>query len=372
LYRARSSGFRLAASGIIAAAFAALLACPSAAAQPLPKLVVRRTPDALDCPDSIALAAAVERQMKRPALEPVAGASLDPAPAPAPAPESAPVPAPAPTPAPGNAPPPSAGPFGIDVQVLRGPEGYTATVLAGGRFRQITDPGPTCAGLAEGLAITLAILLDSEAEPPAPPPPEPKPPEPKPPEPEPARPPPPRGPRTRLSIHAGVGETAGLIGPLNVAFGGDVDLRILPAFSLGAGALWIPTRTIDFAPGRVEVYLVTGFLRACVDVLGAGGASDRARLADSARLALCLLPAAGAIHGAGFDYVTTDSATKPWFGVGVGALVEGPIWKRLGWAARINVMIPVTRESFLVDGQAAFKPSLVGVAASIGPKLSIW
>lgn len=354
-------------SGIHALAFAAALSTASAAGtasgQPtLPKLSVRRAPDAADCPDAAALTASVERQMKRPALEP-----LEPRDPPAPTPE-------------GQA---EAGL--IDVHVLRSQGGYSATVQANGRTRQISDPGPTCAGLAEALAITLAILLDSEETPPPPPARTAEPPVPAPtpsapapalraslspplPSPAPAR-------STSLLVTPGVAGTAGLVGPLTLGFTGDVELHLPPSLSLGAGMFWIPTRSIDFAKGRVDVYQVAGVLRGCMDVLGSPGSPDSP---ESARAALCAHAAAGALHGEGVGYFEPGSATRPWFAFGVGAVVEGPIWKRLGWSARASLMIPVVKESFSIEnvgGQpevTAFEPSRMGVVVSVGPRVTIW
>src|SRR6202044_2151878 len=87
-----------------------------------------------DCPDAEALAAAVERQMKHPALDPGAPAS-------------------------GR---------GLDVQIYRSEVGYTAVIQAAGKTRQLSDRGSTCAGLAAALAVSIAVMLDTEPLPPEP------------------------------------------------------------------------------------------------------------------------------------------------------------------------------------------------------------
>ena len=115
-----------------------LLAPRAAKAEPaLPDVVVHRTDDAAECPDSAALAARVDRHMKRPALRP----RKDPA-------------------GPGQERP------SLDVQIYRSEAGYTAVVQTGEKTRQISDKGDTCRGLADAMAITLAILLDTEVPPP--------------------------------------------------------------------------------------------------------------------------------------------------------------------------------------------------------------
>src|SRR3954469_20154514 len=117
--------------GALAAAVLGL-AAPAAAAD-LPALVVHRTADTADCPDAAALAALVARQMKRPALEPREAST----------------------------------PGGLDVQIYRSEAGYPAVMQAGDKTRQISDQGPTCGGLSAALAVSIAILLDTEPLPPA-------------------------------------------------------------------------------------------------------------------------------------------------------------------------------------------------------------
>src|SRR3954463_2852816 len=72
----------------------------------LPGIAVHRTDDAADCPDARALAALVARHRKRPALDP-----LDAPPSAAASDPRAPAPEP-----------------GLDVQIYRSEQGYTAVV----------------------------------------------------------------------------------------------------------------------------------------------------------------------------------------------------------------------------------------------------
>jgi hypothetical protein len=109
----------------------------SPAGAPLPRLVVARAPAASDCPDAAALAAEVARRMGRPALDPIGIEGMP----------------------------------GLDVRFERQGDAYAAVVVVRGRERRLADPGPGCAGLADALALTLAILLDRDAPPPLPPPP---------------------------------------------------------------------------------------------------------------------------------------------------------------------------------------------------------
>lgn len=313
------------------AALAALaLAAPSVAAAdpPLARLVVHRAQAAADCPDAPALAAAVHALVQRPALDP---ASTD---------HLAPV---------------------YDIQIFRDDEGYAAILQAGGLTRQLSDPGATCAELAEALALTLAILLDTEAAPPPPPPlpsppPSPSPlpspsPQPSPlpqPQPQPIAPlppPPPRPPRVRgpkawdLNFELGAAQTAGILTPFSWALSAEGSVR-LRSGSFGVGAIWMPTRTIDAPPGEVDVSLVAGTLRACAAILGK---------LTGPRLSLCAAPIMGSIQGAGRGYSPDRESNALWFALGAAALAEGPLVGSLGWSARANLLVPVVSEEFTVD-----------------------
>jgi hypothetical protein len=297
----------------------------------------------MDCPDAETLAGAVGRLMKRPALDPSEG------------------------PAPAGA---------IRVHIRGGPQGYTATIEAGDRTREISDPWPTCAGLAEGLPLTLAILLDSDE--PLTPTPNPSPPAPTSPTAAGPAPPAPSGPRaarppaarpaeraTGLTAYAGPTGSSGILGPFTFGVGGDADLRFASTYAIGAGAFWLVPRTIDFPPGQVDVSLWAGFLRVCAYVAGAP---------DRTRLALCAHGAAGVLEGQGSGYEENETSTRPWIAFGGAGLIEGSIWKRLGWAARVSFFIPAVREKFAVRGIEgdAFDPAQIGVLFSIGPRLTIW
>ena len=59
----------------------------------------------------------------------------------------------------------------VDVQFLRGDSGFEAVVrLAGAKQgeRRLTDTGGSCAPLEQAVAVTLALLVDLDPEPPEP------------------------------------------------------------------------------------------------------------------------------------------------------------------------------------------------------------
>lgn len=325
----------------------------TAADPPLARLVVHRAQAAADCPDAPALAAAVHALVQRPALDP---ASTD---------RLAPV---------------------YDIQIFRDDEGYAAILQAGALTRQLSDPGATCADLAEALALTLAILLDTEAPPPPSPQPQPQPspsPSPSPPpqrspQPQPIAPlppPPPRPPRVRgpktwdLNFELGAAQTVGILTPFSWALSAEGSVR-LRSGSFGVGAIWMPTRTIDAPPGEVDVSLIAGTLRACAAILGK---------LTGPRLSLCAAPIMGAIQGAGRGYSPDREGSALWFSLGAAALAEGPIVGPLGWSARANLLVPVFSEEFTVDRQegstvttvTALDPWPVGFLLGAGLRVSI-
>jgi hypothetical protein len=347
-----------------------------AAAAGLPPLAVHRTEDSADCPDADALAAAVERQMKRPALDPGAAA-------------------------------PPYGARGLDVQIYRSEAGYTAVIQAGGKTRQISDRGPTCAGLAAALAVSIAVMLDTD---------------PLPPEPEPPAPPPvpaiPGGGTAAIpggdtpavpagetpAVPAGetpaipAGETA-LLGPALVgpALHADdpptvgrrfhVSLAVAPVitvgllqgfaggvmgeadfrfgrFYVGGGVLALPGQSFAFAPGQVHLDLSAGFVRGCGAILADG---------DALRLALCAAPYAGVVRGVGSGFVTNRSASLGWAAAGASLLFDQRIWGPIGWGARAELVIPLLKTSFLIENAGeAFTPAPVGGAFDVELRLTIW
>jgi hypothetical protein len=309
----------------------------------LPRLVVRRSAAARDCPDAEAIAAAVGRFMKRPAVAAVSesaalyGSSSDP-----------------PT---------------IEVDITR--EGaYRATIVAGDRSRQLQDDGPTCAGLAEALPISLTIILDTDLPS------------------RPARsrraPAPPRADGSVLAPDAtagraptppahvpvlatelGVGLSMGLVKPVSPAFRADVDVRVADRFSFGLGGLWIPTQSIDYPPGQVDVWLLAGALRQCAVPVGT---------VDSTRLTLCgLFPTLGAVHGQGRGYNPDRTVTRPWFAAGAIGRLDGPISGALGWALGAAILVPLGREQFEVKGVGiAYEPWPAGAALTAGLRAILW
>ena len=333
---------------------------------PLPDLLVHRTDDTRDCPDTAALAARVEQHMKRPALRPRTKIAAS------------------------GQPPPS-----LDVQIYRSEAGYTAVVQSGEKTRQITDKGATCEGLADAMAITLAILLDTEPPPPeppsaaAPPPPEPPPPEPPraaaPPS---ALPPTPRSPEVPFAtpprtfrVVAGAGATVatGILTGLSIGGTGYVGLGIGRIFSLEAGFLVLPTRAVSYAgkvlgaapnaAPTVDLQLTTALVRFC---------ATARLLSEDTRAGLCAGALLGTIHGEGKGFYVNLAATDPWVAADLGAIVEQKLFWRLSLVTRAAVYVPLLRRSFTVNNVAptsdpqAFSSPPVGATLDAELRVSIW
>lgn len=318
---------RLAASASCALG---VLAGQSASAQPAAlhdvPLVVQRAPAAADCVDGKTLAERVNRLVGRTAL--IAADE------------------------PGQS-------FAFEVQILHAEDGYTAIVLAAGRSRNLDDPGPTCAGLSEALAVTLAVLVDADEQPPAPPPP-PPPPRPTivpvfvpPPRPPPA---PVYGPRLLLSPIIAV--TSGLSGDAVPALVLVNDLRVIGPFSLLAGFTWMPSQDFPLRQGHVEVQLMYGQIAGCLSSW---------RVLGRARLGGCFQLDAGAIRGKGVDYPTNSEVTRPWIALGLTGLADVPIIDPVYWSTRVSAFAVPTQEAFQITGiGVAFDPPPFGVLVGTG------
>jgi hypothetical protein len=343
----RSLPFRLLP---LAVAAAALAVSTSARAAGLPPLAVHRTDDTADCPDARVLADKVAEQMHHPALAPTAEAL---------------------------------GPDrGLDVQIYKSSEGYTAVIQAGGKTRQLSDKGPTCGGLAAALTVSIAVMLDTEPLPPEPePPPPPAPPSPPPaatPPPAPAPSPPPaddrpsEGRRFRVAIAVSPILTDGVLRPFAGGVATELEFRF-GRFSVAAGALALPGQTINYPPGQVNISLTTGLLRGCVAPVTIGG-SQMIGEDESIRFALCLDTLAGVQRGVGQGFQVDRTSTLPWASMGASALFTQRIWGPLSWGSRAWLLIPLLKQSFFVDNLAgsAFSPSSVGGALDVGLRVSIW
>ena len=313
--------------------FAALGVTTLGAAQPLApraSLVVTRGEGAQDCPDANALADQVHN---------VAGSEL----------LSAGVPS---------------HPVETWVQVAIGHDfgGYTATIISSGTrhgTRTLQDLGPSCASLADAIAVTVAIFLDPYANAPAPPA-------------------VPTVPATRNAIPKAPPQlaplpaaryfldSAGGVGfamlehaePLvSVGFG----LRVTPRWSLSLGGTFVFPDTVSNGSGNVDLGLSYALVQGCGQALGD---------ADSASLAFCAVPMLGLLRGSGHGYPNELTQRAAWFALGVGPRVSLPLTRAFAWVISGQGVVPLVEHAFDVRNNGvrseAFHTSAVGALISLG------
>jgi hypothetical protein len=319
-------------------ALVALLGAP-AWAEPLPALVVTRSAGANDCPDAASLAAEVARMNGRPSLDPN-----------------------------GN----SVAATRLHVELSRGLEGYAAVIRAGGARtgeRRLTDVGPTCENLADALALTLALILDSdrgsiESSAPAP---------------HFSRTPrtfeprldgrtfasPATKPRNSFDLAAGVGVHASALDEAGFLFTGLVRVSLGEWLMVEAGGFVTDKQTMPHEiRGELALRLAGGFLGVCARL-----ASDRSSLA----LALCAEPHLGWLRGTGSGF-TRDHPTQThlWLAGGLALDGDGAISGPVRWYARVGGLL-VAERRFLVRvddrPEPLFETPGAAVLASAGLRL---
>ncbi|WP_437585675.1 hypothetical protein [Sorangium sp. So ce1000] len=282
----------------------------------------------------------------------------------------------------------------LEVRFLHDDATYTAVLQAGGRTRQLSsEVGASCGELVEAVALTIAILLDSDppapapvafapapvapAPPPVAPVPAPVAPEPAPAPLDPAPPhPPPPAARGDVSIELGAAQTVGMLDPLRAAAMADVSLR-RRAWSAGVGAVWLPPHDNELTPGVVSLGLAAATARGCATIAGD---------LDGLRLSACVASVLGAVYGAGKGFAPDREASAPWFALGGSAIAEGNFVgsRALGWSARATLLAPVARARFTVERRSgiesgaplthdvALDPSPVGLLVGLSARVSIF
>ncbi|WP_437725334.1 hypothetical protein [Sorangium sp. So ce861] len=292
------------------------------------------------------------------------------------------------------------------VSFTRGDDGFRASIRSGSGARELRDRGGSCAALEQATAVTLALLLDSDAresdaresplqapevdaggEPapasgaPAPAPgapasaagapaPGPGAPAPSPqasaavpPRPEPSRagggerereaPSPERG-ATRLTLAAGATGLFGVVRPFAPALSAEVGVGDAP-FRAVIGALWLVPQTIEHGPGELRETMLGGVVRACLAAAGS----------EALHFDVCSGVHAGWLKAAASGYTRNDVAEKMWLAVPLElslASTTGP----LGFDVSAAALLPLRRSDFSVDGVGvAYRSPPVGALVSL-------
>jgi hypothetical protein len=318
---------------------ALLLAAPRVAAAESPlRLSVVRGQGAGDCPDEAALSALVAA-LRRPDAAALPGAVL------------------------------------VDAQFVRDPAGPLRVTLnvSGARTgqRSLGDEGPACTELAEAAALSIAMLLDPQADrpptassaptaaSPAPPPVRTAPPPPVEP---PARP---RGVNPPLQVRAALGAlvTTGQTASPAGGVAGEASVRWGFGLQLGLGVAWLPARTFTLAPGSLDVDLLAATVDDCW-----------VTPVWNIYTGLCVRFGAGRYRARASGYTRNDEPTERWLAAGLLGRAGGPIAGPVGWMAQAGWMVPLQRRAFRIDGLGlAFDPGAAGgLWAGAGVEVRLW
>jgi hypothetical protein len=209
-----------------------------------------------------------------------------------------------------------------------------------GAARVLRDRRASCASLEQATALTLALLLDSDAsELPLDKP-----------EPEPAAPhgppvgralprpsPPDQRGKANFALALGGGALFGVVQPIAPAVLGELGIG-MNRFRTSIGVLWMPTQTRDFGPGQLRETLLSGVAHTCLTTL---------RSAD-VRLDFCSGIYAGLLEVAANGYTRNDSVDKAWVAVPVELTVSttsAPVGVEVGASA----LLPLRRNDFSID-----------------------
>jgi hypothetical protein len=285
-------------------------AAGTAAAQAPQPLGVERDPGAEECPDDVDLAARIERIRHKPA--------------------------------------PDTGAY--RVRFSRDEERFTATIstLDRAHIRTLESHRPSCSALGDAVAVTLALLYDSELGPTAPPPPPPPPP---------MAAPAPHAPTesSRLGFSVGLGAAwiVGVTAP--TAFAGQAEASIYrPRWRIGAGVLWIAPETHELGPGTVRERLLGGTARLCLSPIAA----------DPVGMDFCSGVLAAAVTATASGYSRNETRSRPWVAVPIELVLRSNM-QSVGIELGAGAVVPVARDDFSVDGVgvAYQSPNVAGMAS---------
>jgi len=85
------------------------------------------------------------------------------------------------------------------------------------------------------------------------------------------------------------------------------------------------------------------------------------------RLAPCLSVELGRMHAAGFGVTRPDSGSAPWFALKTGALAVWDAWDHVALTARVELVVPPFRPSFVLEGpREVHRPSAASGRAAAG------
>ncbi len=254
----------------------------------------------------------------------------------------------------------------IQVSIVRNFGGYSAQISSLGAHhgtRALEDLGPTCASLADAVAVTIAIFLDPYQSAPRPDPP-------------PERAPPritapPRNPEPlpvlhstrwpRLTLAASGGVALNLLEHSQPLIDAQVGLQLSQRWSVALGAAFVFPDSKPIGGGEIDLSLSYGYLQACARALGG---------TDSLRIDWCAAPLIGRFGASGKGYLENSSQQSAWFAVTLGPQVTFPISGAWSWVLAGQGVAPLVRQSFAVQSAGvrsnAFRSASVAGLISVG------
>jgi hypothetical protein len=276
-------------------------------------IVVSRTPDARDCPDTAGVAARIER---------ITGSSVS---------------------------SPDGGTTVVVADFSRIGTSYEAKIkLTGGREgeRVLRDESANCDALADAVAVATALLLDPASRPPA-------------------------SARDATAHDASwwglwftgrFGGGAGLVGGPSWMAGAGLEASLGPLTSVHLGGVVNGARERELGVGTVEVRLWFVELGAFRSLTG-----------ETFKLGPSLELMAGALRGAGTQYQVTSDASLAWFAVGAGLRADLGVGSRLRLGARSLLVLPTRKHSFSVGYVGtAYESSPVAGMADLVLDVRLW
>jgi hypothetical protein len=223
---------------------------------------------------------------------------------------------------------------------------------AAGQERKLTSTEADCGALAQATAVTLALLFDAAAPPPAAPPSAIAAPAPT--RSPPAEPTPASSRPWQLSLSLGAALLLGVVRPVAPLLDAEAGLTT-PRWRFGLGALWVPRQTLDLPPGSVTETLWSAAARSCYAPL----------LFGAVRLEICAGVWAGAVHAAAHDFTSNEAHTRPFVALPA-ALSAAWLGDYVGVELNAGLLVPLTRNEFTIDGlHEAYQPAPLSAAIGL-------
>jgi hypothetical protein len=209
--------------------------------------------------------------------------------------------------------------------------------------RWLADTGESCAPLAQAVAVTLALLIDSRPA-------------------EASSAADENSLRSRGALSLGLGPTLGLMPSAALAF--DAALEVMwSRWSVHAGGVYLQPRDAALGPGHVRVRLASADVLLCRWLLGG----------PSLQLDACTAGAAGWLSGQGEGYPVSSQAGFFWSSLGAAMRLGGPLGRRWLWAVTTEVLVPLSQRSFSVGNLGvAYRSDRVGGLAQLHLGARLW